>query len=296
MVDNRILGISRANKFSPNHIGNDSAIFNLTCQSLREMGLDVVIVDEDQFLETDFDIKYIFSMSRSVKAIEKLKTLEKKGCKVVNSAFGNENCCRERMTTLLIDNRIPHPKSFILETQEKIESYISKKDFKPCWIKRGDFHAIHREDVSYVRNIEEADSIINEYRLRGINRAVINEHLFGDLVKFYGVANTNFFYWFYPFDANHSKFGLEEINGPSKGLKFDISKMQKICNDAADVLNVKVYGGDCIVGEDGNIRIIDFNDWPSFAPCRNEAAPFIAKSIVINTIGENVLKNTVKMK
>ena len=59
---------------------------------------------------------------------------------------------------------------------------------------------------------------------------------------------------------------------------------------------MKVYGGDCIVGEDGNIRIIDFNDWPSFAPCRNEAAPFIAKSIVINTIGENVLKNTVKMK
>lgn len=29
------------------------------------------------------------------------------------------------------------------------------------------------------------------------------------------------------------------------------------------MLNVPVYGGDCVVSEDGSIRIIDFNDWPS---------------------------------
>ena len=28
-----------------------------------------------------------------------------------------------------------------------------------------------------------------------------------------------------------------------------------------------------------DIRIIDFNDWPSFAPCRTEAAPYIAQCI-----------------
>ena len=38
--------------------------------------------------------------------------------------------------------------------------------------------------------------------------------------------------------------------------------------------------GDCIVSPDGSIRIIDFNDWPSFAPCRTQAAPHIAKAIV----------------
>ena len=41
-----------------------------------------------------------------------------------------------------------------------------------------------------------------------------------------------------------------------------------------------VYGGDCIVDSDGKMQIIDFNDWPSFAPCRNEAAPYIAKAII----------------
>ena len=43
---------------------------------------------------------------------------------------------------------------------------------------------------------------------------------------------------------------------------------------------MKIYGGDCIVSPDGEIRIIDFNDWPSFAPCREEAGPQIAKAII----------------
>ena len=294
MEDNRILGISRANIYSPNHIGNDAAIFNLTCQALTEIGMDVKIVDEEEFLKMNVQVKNIFSMARSQEIINKLKNLENQGCRVVNSGYGNENCCRERMTTLLIENKIPHPKSLILDTDEDLRSYVDNEEFMPCWIKRGDFHAIHREDVSYVRNVEEANSIIYEYKMRGIKRAVINEHLVGDLVKFYGVADTAFFYWFYPFDMNHSKFGLEKINGESKGIPFEVSHMQEICNRAASVLDVKIFGGDCIVAPDGTIRIIDFNDWPSFAPCRDAAANFIAKTIVTNTVGASALKRSLK--
>ena len=47
--------------------------------------------------------------------------------------------------------------------------------------------------------------MLQEFFLRGIKRAVINRHLDGDLIKFYGVAGTDFFYWFYPFENNHSK-------------------------------------------------------------------------------------------
>ena len=56
--------------------------------------------------------------------------------------------------------------------------------------------------------------------------------------------------------------------------------MKHICQQAADTLDVRIYGGDCIVSPEGDIRIIDFNDWPSFAPCRNEAAPHIAKAVL----------------
>ena len=94
----------------------------------------------------------------------------------------------------------------------------------------------------------------------------------GDLIKFYGIHNSPFFFWFYPFDEGHSKYGLEAINGKSKGIDFDIERLKDICHDASEALGVEIYGGD--------IRIIDFNDWPSFAPCRNEAAPFIAKAVL----------------
>jgi hypothetical protein len=107
---------------------------------------------------------------------------------------------------------------------------------------------------------------------------VINEHLEGDLIKFYVVEGTSFFYWFYP-ELNHSKFGLEAINGTIKGIPFDLEQLKSTCSRAAQVLNIRIYGGDCIVDKDGGLRIIDFNDWPSFAPCRKAAAPFIAECI-----------------
>ena len=45
-------------------------------------------------------------------------------------------------------------------------------------------------------------------------------------------------------------------------------------------MDVDIYGGDGIVDEEGNVRIIDFNDWPSFAPCREEGANAIAKCVL----------------
>ena len=78
---------------------------------------------------------------------------------------------------------------------------------------------------------------------------------------------------------HHSKFGLEVINGTAKGIPFDEAQLRLLCHKAAEVLNIHIYWGDCIVSEDGVMRIIDFNDWPSFAPCREEAAPNIARRI-----------------
>ena len=40
-----------------------------------------------------------------------------------------------------------------------------------------------------------------------------------------------------------------------------------------------VYGGDCIIDAAGRWHIIDFNDWPSFAPCVAPAAEAIASRL-----------------
>ena len=274
----KIAGIRRGNQYSPNHIGNDAAIFNLTVEYLRKKNCEIVEYTEDQFQTADIDAGLIFNMARDTRSIQKLQKLEDKDVKVINSGYGIENCTREKMTRLLLANHIPHPKSVIVLTnEEKFQNLDSLGDH--CWIKRGDFHAIHREDVTYARNGEEAESVIREYALRGIPSAVINEHLEGDLIKFYGVEGTDFFYWFYPNNLNHSKFGLEKINGRAKGIPFNLEELKNNCSRAAQVLNIYVYGGDCVVDKNGNVKIIDFNDWPSFAPCRNIAAPHIAECI-----------------
>lgn len=274
-----IAGIRRGNTFSPNHIGNDATIFSLTAQHLRSRGCVVNEYTENEFIEKELDEPYLFNMVRDKRSVRKLQLLEDEGRIVINSGYGIDNCTREKMTRLIVEHQKPHPNSLIVSTSSDPVPELKKMGISDCWIKRGDFHAIHREDVTYVRNYEEVQGILHEYAIRGIETAVINEHLQGDLVKFYGISHTDFFYWFYPTSAHHSKFGMEQINGTAKGFSFDLNRLKQLCSEISELLNVKIYGGDCIISEDGTIRIIDFNDWPSFAPCREEAASKMAECI-----------------
>lgn len=280
MADINIAGIMRAGAFSPNHIGNDAAIFNLVADQLRKRGCAFTTYSEEQLIAGQVKEHIVVNMCREQRSIAKLQELEDAGDLIVNSGYGIENCTRERMTRILVGCGIPYPESLIVNTDEGVRDALVKMKMDRCWIKRGDFHAMHKEDVSYVRHPEEAQEVLQEYFLRGIKRAVINRHLEGDLIKFYGVRDSPFFFWFYPFDSGHSKYGHEAINGRSQGLHFEETDLKSICQKAAEVLDVQIYGGDCIVSTEGDIRIIDFNDWPSFAPCRNEAAPHIARAIM----------------
>ena len=280
MAEIEIAGVMRAGAYSPNHIGNDAAVFNAAADQLRKRGCVVNIYSEEQFRDADIKEQVVLNMCREQASILKLQKLEEGGKLVINSGFGIENCTRERMTRILLGNKIPYPESLIVNTNESVTEDLKAAGFSSCWIKRGDFHAMHKEDVSYCRHPEEAQEVLHEYFYRGIKRAVINRHLPGDLIKFYGVSGQPFFYWFYPFDEGHSKYGLEAINGKSRGLPFDEAALRDMCEKAGEILDVKIYGGDCIVDADGTVRIIDFNDWPSFAPCRTEAAPYIAKCVL----------------
>jgi len=276
-----VLGVKRGSKYSPNHVGNDDAIFNLTVKSLEERGCKVTICNETEFLDlAEVTQQFIVTMARQKKVIKKLKMLEVMGKTVINSAFGIENCFRTNVTNHLMGNGIPHPKSNIVLTYNPGPETFDDLGTNGYWLKRGDFHAIHKEDVTFAATEQEAREIIQEFKLRGIEDVVISENLPGDLVKFYGIQGSDFFYWFYPYDHNHHKYKeYEEINGKSMKYPFSVDDLQAQANKASKVVNIHIYGGDAIVGKDGTFHIIDFNDWPSFAPCRDKAAPFIAGSI-----------------
>lgn len=271
-----ILGITRGSEYSPNHVGNDAAIYNKVKETLEGFGCRIDTVSEKEFVARRISAPIIFNMARDRSAINRLQELEDKGSLVINSAYGIDNCVRLSMTKLLIGKGIPHPASVTMSLDKlSFETSLNKVTY-PCWIKRGDSHAMVKEDVCYVCTQEEAWRVLENFKERGISSAVINEHLQGDLIKFYGVQDTDFFYWFYPSPCSHSKFGLEKINGEAKGIPFSESELRKYCADASIHLNVPVYGGDCVILPTGEIKIIDFNDFPSFARCREQAGENIA--------------------
>lgn len=276
MADIKIAGIMRAGAFSPNHIGNDSAIFNIVAEQLRKRGCIVNVYSEDQFITSGVNEPVIVNMCREPRSIELLQHLEDNGALVINSGYGIENCVRERMARILMGSNIPYPESIIVSTDEAIRDALVKAHISRCWIKRGDSHTMHNEDVTYVRHPEEAQEILQEYFLRGIKRAVINRHLDGDLIKFYGITGTPFFYWL----SEKSSSNTRKVPGKTQAPGFDEEKLKALCNAAAEILDVSIYGGDCVITSDGKMRIIDFDDWPSFAPCRQEAATQIAKFIM----------------
>ena len=274
MAEIKIAGILRAGGFSPNHIGNDAAILNAVAEQLRKRSCEVNIYSEEQLAQGAISEKYILNMCRDPRSIELLHCLEDNGRLVINSGYGIENCVRERLARIFAGSNIPYPQSFIVETDEVVKDRLIKAGITGCWIKRGDCHTMHHEDVTYARHPQEAQEILQEFFLRGIRTAVINRHINGVQIKYYGIAGTPFFHWFYHRD--------EKNPIPD----FDPERLRSICASAADALGIKIYGGDCIVDESGSITIIDFSDWPSFVPCRNEAALVIAR-MVMNEIKQH---------
>lgn len=267
----KIGAILRAAAYSPNHIGTDAAILNLTCEQLRKRGCEVKVYSEERLAAGAVSEPYIIQMCRDERSYQLLQKMEDEGRLVINSGYGVENCVRERMARILIGSGIPYPESMMVDTNETVTKRLDAMGIQRAWIKRGDRYARHKEDVTYVRHSEEAQEMLQEYFLRGITRAVINRHIDGVKLKFYGVQGTDWFYTSYPLLTDPTA-------GAVKG--FDATAFRNTCSEAADALDIMVYGGDAIVHPDGTFTIVDFNDWPTFAPCRNEASAVIARAVL----------------
>ena len=296
----KLVGVCRGNAFSPNCVDNDAAIMRAVKAHLEALGGEISLFGEDDFVKaselvreemsqnaigTPMDgVAAVFSMARGNKALALLDLFEKKNIPVINPSKGVLRGIRRTMTEILVNGHVATPRSWVIEKGGKMPDEI---DF-PCWLKRGDGCAQQKEDTCYVKNIEEGNACLENFWQRGVECVIINEHLTGDLVKFYGVDGTDFFFWFYPSTCGHrSKFGLEVINGAPKGYDFDAEKLKDEADKASRLLKLPVYGGDCVIDEKGQCKIIDFNDWPSFAPCREEAAFYIA----MNILGELGVRN-----
>jgi hypothetical protein len=259
-----VLAIRRARQFSPNSVKKDTAILDSVAHLLSDEGYDVRTIDETE-LKKDDQADIYLSMGRLPQTISVLKTIEDNGALVINSAYGVEKCARSLLEKTMRDGGIPLPRP------------ISEYGY---WIKRGDAAAQSKEDVVYVKDEREKVNAVNAMHERGIKDVVISANVKGDLVKFYGVRGTGFFRFFYPTDDGQSKFGDERLNDAAMYYDFDISAMQNDAERLSGMVNIDIYGGDCIVRADGSYCFIDYNDWPSFSRCREEAAEAILIRII----------------
>lgn len=259
----QILAIYRAERFSPCSVEKDSAILEAVAEKMRNRGYGVRMVKEENLTVQDrADI--IITMARQRRTLDFLKEQEARGTTVINSPKSVEACARANIDRMMRRNNIP------VAPLEGNDGY---------WIKRGDEAAQSKDDVTFAADETERDDKIAALKARGITDIVVTAHVKGDLVKFYGVRGTGFFKTFYPSDDGISKFGDELINGPSRHYEFSVNDLRKDSERTAGLAGIDIYGGDCIIREDGSYAIIDFNDWPSFSRCREEAAEAIAERV-----------------
>ena len=263
--NNIILAIQRAECYSPNSVEKDLAILQAVGRLLEARGLAVEYVSEDSLADGDLPVASAYlSMARSPHVLEMLKRAETDGRLVLNSPQGVESCTRSRVEKALRGLATP-----IVPPRQGENGY---------WLKRGDASAQTEEDVVYCKNEEELEQAKQTFARRGINDYVVSAHVEGDLVKFYGVrGGKGFFFYCYPNENGTMKFGDERRNGKPHHYPFDAGQLREDAFQVADVTMTDFFGGDVIVRPDGSYVMIDFNDWPSYSSCREEAAEAIAK-------------------
>lgn len=268
MTNVSIAAVLRSPAYSPNHIATDAAILNSVCSYLRRRGRGVKVYTESELQQGLVKEPVVISMCRERTSLALLQEMEDAGRLVINSAYGIENCKRELLGGRLTAAGIRYPENIVTRTDRNVCPELEARGFDRCWVKRADSHSQHKEDITFASSPAEAQEIVHEYFMRGIPTAVIERHIEGTHIKFYGVAGTDFFHCYH-------RAGRDAVNG------YDPARLAEVCDHAARVLNLKIYGGDAIIDSaTGEATIINVNDWPSFAPCRSEAVKPISGLIL----------------
>jgi hypothetical protein len=256
-------GIYREVAHSPGRVDDDRAILDSVGKALAARGFTVELVDP----ETEFEMRgaNVFAMCERACVLDRLRNAEKAGAIVVNSPEAIRNTYRHRMVELFARHNVCAPVSHIVASNGNTLRVANS-----VWLKRYDFHATESRDVMYAASQEGWQEALRKFADRGIPFVIAQDHVPGDLVKFYGVRNataaaeSNWFEWFY-----HRDKGM-------LGYCFEASALCRAAFAAAAALGLEIFGGDAIIQADGEPVIVDINAWPSYARYRNRAAEAIA--------------------
>jgi hypothetical protein len=271
-------GIYRELAHSPGRETDDALILRATAERLEGKGFRVSLKTAEEASESDeAPPAFLFVMCERLEILRRLGRWQERGVCQVNSASAIRNTYRDRMLPLFLNSRVPFPASVIVETTSPLpEGDAFPAGLGGCWIKRGDVHATREGDVVFAADPTTAVRALRELAGRGIETALLQAHVPGDLIKFYGVG-----------DVGHSALSEEQNGGgwfewfyhrdqKLEGHAFDPAHLAAAASRAAASLGLEVFGGDAIATREGRVVLIDLNAWPSFALYRETASERIA--------------------
>jgi hypothetical protein len=268
-----LVAVYRRPSYSPQqHRSNDTAILAATAAELAARGWRVTNTNEEEVEKGRLPAGELYlNMCQGSLASEQLMPLEADGALVVNRPTSVLNCHRHRLVKRLASSNLAFPRTLIQASSAAPPTAAQLAELAPegekVWIKRGDVHAERREDVAAAKP-EDLGALLAAFAERGIPWVALQQHIPGPVVKFYAVTDGRFFRW-YGADAG---FGKERP-------PLDEDRLKALAFDAAALLGLEVFGGDVALARPDRPVLIDINDWPSFAPFRDEAARAIAEYI-----------------
>ena len=274
------LGIYREKRFSPGaHAAGDAEILELTRAALERAGYQTMLVAPESLPTLSPPAPVVFSMCQSLEALAVLQTWEAQGILVLNTPAAVRACYRLPLVTALSQTTLPFPRSVVIPLDGTKSTaafcHTLPENTAGWWVKRGDVHAMQSDDVLLVRHTADLPAQLARLRQRGIDHAIVQEHIAGQEWKFYAVRGHGVLHAFAP----------HETHSPP----IDYARLNTLSRQASEVLDLDIYGGDCLMTSDGTLYLIDINDWPSFRGCRPVAATHIAQHILTQAQQRGVL-------
>ncbi|HJR02043.1 MAG TPA: hypothetical protein VKA83_10445 [Methylomirabilota bacterium] len=272
MADLTCWGLFREREHSPGRESDDAEILRLTGKHLETHGVQVELRAPEDLVATEVPPDGVFFMCERMEALTTLLAWQERGVRLVNSPLAVLNTYRERMIAQLREANVAFVPSRLVATGG---AAVAAR--LPVWVKRADVHNTQDGDVVFAKTPDAVTAALAGLAARGIEKAVLQPHVAGDLIKFYGVGpggggpdgGPPWFRWFYHKDQRLA------------GHPFDAGRLARLVREAATALGLEIYGGDAIASADGGLQLLDLNAWPSFALYRDEAAPVIASYLAL---------------
>jgi hypothetical protein len=269
-------GIFREQTHSPGRETDDAEILRLTAKHLEAAGFQVDLKTAEEVGNlTEARPRCVFLMCETVQVLRQLEAWQADGVRAVNDPMAVLNTYRDRMIGQFAEANVPFIPSRVVSTTGSRPGGTL-----PVWVKRADVHNTQDGDVVFAATEDAVESALGGLAERGIARAVLQPHIEGDLIKFYGIGpgggpdgEPPWFRWFY-----HK--GQRVAGHP-----FDPRRLARLVRRAAAALGLEIYGGDVIVTGHGDVVLLDLNAWPSFALYRDDAAVAIAHYLTLRFRG-----------